>query len=229
MSGETPLVSIIVPVYNEEELVEEVLQRLGKLREKLNAEIIVIDDGSTDNSVQKIREFSWAKLICHKKNLGKGKAIATGVTCSKGQIIIIQDADMEYPPEDIPKIIKPIIEGRADVVYGSRFLGRNEGMSFSHRLGNKILSLAASLLYRIKITDIMTGHKAFLRNFITPSDFKECGFGIEIEVTAKLLRQKLRFLEIPISYSYRRKGCSKISYKDGIKCLLKIFISRFTY
>jgi len=223
------LVSIIVPVYNEEEVIEEVLQRLEKLTETLNAEVIVVDDGSTDGSVRKVRKFPWVKLVRHKNNLGKGKAIATGMAHSRGQIIIIQDADMEYPPREIPKIIKPIIEGRADVVYGSRFLGRNEGMSFSHRLGNKILSLAASLLYGTRITDVMTGHKAFLRNFMHSPNFKEYGFEIEIELTAKLLRRKPNFLEIPVSYSYRRKGFSKISYKDGIKCLLKIFTSKLAY
>jgi len=220
------LVSIIVPVYNEEELVEEVLQRLGKLREKLNAEIIVIDDGSTDHSFQKIQKFPWVKLIRHERNMGKGKAIAAGMAHSKGEIIIIQDADMEYPPEEIPKIVAPIVEGKADVVYGSRFLGRNKGMSFSHKLGNKILSLTASFLYRTRITDIMTGHKAFSRAAVNSIQLSKEGFEIEVEVTAKLLKRKFQLIEIPIHYTYRQKGCSKITPLHGIRSLLTLFKSK---
>ncbi|GAH88332.1 unnamed protein product, partial [marine sediment metagenome] len=160
------LLSIIIPVYNEEQTIIIVLEEIEKLNRNLDREIIVVDDGSTDQTFKIAKKCHSAKIIRHKNNKGKGAAIRTGIQHTNGDIIILQDADLEYFPMDIPKIIKPIIEERADVVFGSRFLGRFDGMSFSHLLGNKVLTLITKILFRAPLTDIETGYKAFKREVI---------------------------------------------------------------
>lgn len=221
------LVSVIVPFYNEEENLGEVLERLEKLQETLSLEIIAVDDGSTDDSVKIAKEFQFVRLIRHGGNFGKGKAIATGLAHSEGEIIVIQDADCEYAPEEIPKLVKPIIEGQSDIVFGSRFMRENSGMSLSHMFGNKILSLVASFLYSARITDVMTGHKSFSRKAINSIDLSERGFEVEVELTGKLLAQHWKFKEVPITYRKRQQGKSKIKYRDGLTCLLKLTYVRF--
>jgi len=221
---ENPLVSIVVPLYNEEETVGDVLSRLGQLT-KIRKEILVVDDGSKDNSLAVSKQFPFVTILHHNENRGKGAALKTGFVNGKGDIFVVQDADLEYSPEEIQKIVYPIIEGKADVVYGSRFLGKCVGMSFLHRLGNLILSEVVSLVFSRRITDVMTGHKAFSRNALRSFIIEENGFEVEIEITAKLLGQKkLRFMEIPISYTYRRKGHSKIGFRHGLTCLIKLLI-----
>ena len=222
-----PLVSVIVPVYNEEKTLHEVLSRLERLVERLNLEIIVVDDGSTDGTERIARSFQLVTLVSHGRNLGKGAAIATGLRRSRGKVIVVQDADLEYRPEEIPRIVQPILEHAGDVVYGSRFLGECEGMSGSHRIGNLILSLSASVLFQRRITDVMTGHKAFRRGAIEPLSLDEQGFAIEVELTGKLARNGCKFVEVPIRYRYRRKGLSKITFKDGFACLFTMLRSRF--
>jgi len=222
-------ISIIVPVYNEESSIGTVLFRLSKVCRRLpSSEIIVVDDGSTDRTSEKVAPFNPVRLIRHEKNRGKGAAISTGLKNSKGDIIVIQDADMEYPPEDIPRLLEPILAGRAEVVFGSRFKGECLGMSFSHFVGNKILSFATSLLYGVFVSDVMTGHKAFTRRAIESCKLIERGFAVETEIASKSLKNGCRFTEVPIRYSYRRRDASKICYLDGFKALWKLVSGRLS-
>jgi glycosyltransferase involved in cell wall biosynthesis len=219
-----PDVSIVIPAYCEEETITEVLQRIIKISWLLgNVEIIVVDDGSTDATAEKVAAFPFIKYVRHKNNLGKGAAIRTGIKNSRGKILVIQDADLEYLPEYIPNLVKPIADGSMDIVYGSRFKGKPDSMSISHYVGNSILSMVARFLYNIKITDIMTGQKAFKRNILDSADLEEDGFEVEIEITCKGFNKNQNFKEVPIPYSYRRHGVSKIAYVDGIKSLVKLF------
>ncbi len=215
-------------MFNEETLIGETLERLLKLRRNLNLEIIVVNDGSTDQSREIVENFKNVHLVNHEKNLGKGKAIVTGIHHSQGGIIVIQDSDLEYSPEDIPRLIFPLLHGKADFVYGSRFLGSIKGMSQSHRVGNMILSLVTRIFFKAVVTDVMTGHKAFSRKILENLELSEFGFGIEVELTAKLLGQKWKLAEIPITYFYRNNGRSKISYIDGLTSLVKLYQLRFS-
>lgn len=225
--GNSPLVSVVVPVFNEEKTIGEVLRGLIVLQKRMPLEIVVVDDGSTDKTVEVIDAFSSVTLIRHLKNMGKGKAISTGLSRIQGQIVVIQDADGEYSPEEIPKIILPILEKQADIVFGSRFLGTNIGMSVSHKLGNIILSLVTRLRYDVKVTDVMTGHKAFSREVIDSIELSANGFEVEIEITKKLLSQRWRLQEVPIFYVRRQYGEAKIRASDGFICLLKLLFGRF--
>lgn len=218
-------VSIIVPAYNEENNIEAVLLRLSKVSKKLPcAEIIVVDDGSTDSTSKKVEQFNPVRLIKHDRNRGKGAAITTGLKNSNGNIFVIQDADMEYLPEDIPYLLEPILTGRADVVFGSRFKGKCIDMSFSHKLGNKILSTLTSLLYGVSVSDVMTGHKVFTREAIGSCELSERSFTVEIEIASRTLNNNLKFVEVPISYCYRKNDVSKISYLDGFKALYTLIL-----
>lgn len=221
-------VSIVVPAYNEEENIAEVLHRLSRVQTEMgNMEIIVIDDGSEDNTAKEVSNFTNVKYVRHSRKMGKGAALNTGFRESNGEIIVIQDADMEYFPEKIPELVAPILKEEVDVVYGTRlFNGSPEGMSFSHYVGNRILSLAAATVYGIKLTDVMTGYKAFSRKILDSVEIESNGFGIEIELTAKSLGNGWKFKEIPLEYRYRQRGASKIRYKDGLQCLLQLFTAR---
>jgi glycosyltransferase involved in cell wall biosynthesis len=222
-------VTILIPCFNEEDTIGEVVTRVKNLKTDFEKEILIVNDGSTDASEQKIRELGNDDicLINHPHNSGKGTAVKTGFENATGQIIVIQDADLEYFPENIPLLVKPILEGKADIVYGSRFLGTIKGMSFRHRIGNMILSIAASLLYNERITDVMTGHKAF--DIRDAKDIQlDCRkFETELELTVRFLKRKKKILEIPIPYEYRRRGKSKISWKDGFTALLWLLKSKF--
>jgi glycosyltransferase involved in cell wall biosynthesis len=223
-----PVVSIVVPAYEEERTISKVISELLQLKKIIpSMEIIVVDDGSTDNTGLLASKFSSVKLIKHEKNRGKGAALQTGFKAAKGKVIIIQDADMEYFPREIPNIIRPILSGKADVVFGSRFRRKPYGMSLSHFLGNVILSLVASVMYAEGITDIMTGFKAFSNKVLESVDIKQKGFLVEVELTSQVLRNGWRFQEIPIDYTYRHEGVSKITSRDGIKSLLLLFSQIF--
>ncbi|MEM1658195.1 MAG: glycosyltransferase family 2 protein [Candidatus Jordarchaeales archaeon] len=212
-------VSIIIPCFNEEGTISEVIERVKKVDLGLEKEIVVVDDGSTDSSFEKASRHGDVKVIRHERNMGKGAAVKTGIAHSTGSIIVIQDADLEYLPEDIPGLLAPIIRGEADAVYGSRFTGNIEGMSLSHRFGNRVLSWATRVLFRAKITDMMTGYKVFKREVVDGLKLRARRFEFEPEVTAKLLKRGVRIVEVPIRYSVRKIGEAKIKWKDGLICL----------
>lgn len=222
------VLSIIVPVYDEEATISATLDALLRLESSFSSmEIIVVDDGSQDKTLDKLKEFPSVNCVRHEINMGKGAAIKTGLKNAVGDIIVIQDADLEYDPSYIPYLVQPIISGEADVVYGSRFLGKPNGMSRSHHIGNAILSRVMSILYNVEISDVMTGHKAFIRKVFDSISLEEKGFSVEIELTSKVLRGGWKLTEIPISYSYRSHGKAKIRYLDGFSSLLKILSYRF--
>jgi len=222
-----PAISIIVPVYNEEASISSVLKLLLEVNWASNTvEIIIVDDGSTDGTANEVAAFvalPFIKVVQHAQNMGKGAALKTGFKRAIGTVIVVQDADMEYLPGCIPDLVKPILENKADIVFGSRFKGNCKGMSLSHYIGNKILSLTARILYEAPITDIMTGSKAFRRSVIEGVDLKERGFGVEVELTSKSLQMNSRYFEIPIEYNHRTAGESKIRPSDGFKSLFQLF------
>ena len=219
--------SIIVPCYNERETLGEVLQRLMKLQLLCEVEVIVVDDGSTDGSAKVVEKFPKVQLIRHEVNKGKGAALKTGIEKSSGDFILIQDADLEYFPEDIPKLIDPILSDKADVVLGSRFLGKPEGMSRSHLFANKLLSCATRILFNSKITDVMTGYKVFPRKAFEGISIISRSFDIETELVGNFLKLGLRVVEVPIQYRYRRSGKSKIMWKHGFASLWTLLRIRF--
>jgi glycosyltransferase involved in cell wall biosynthesis len=222
------LVSVVIPFYNEGDNVCQLLENLALLREKLNLEIIFVDDGSTDRTQSRIKGKPYVRLISHLKNYGKGAAIRTGLRHCTGEILVIQDADLEYPVENIPKIIEPIVQNRADVVFGSRFLGRKQGMKPLHVIGNKALSLTTSLLFGVWISDVMTGHKAFKMSAFKMLKLEQNGFCIEVEIAAKLLISHFGIFNEPISYRVRQHGKSKITLRHGIECLARLLAERLS-
>lgn len=222
--------SIVIPAYNEEETIGKVISELFLLKEEIpSMEIIVVDDGSSDKTVSIVSNFPSVRLIKHHRNMGKGAALKTGFRLANGRVVVIQDADMEYHPNELTHIVKPILHGNADVVYGTRFKHKPSGMSFTHFMGNIILSKASSLLYRKNITDVMTGYKAFSSEVLKLVELKENGFAVEVELTAQVLQNGCRFREVPIEYIYRPHGVSKIQISDGIKSLIQIIVFTFGF
>lgn len=211
--------SILVPVYNEQATIKSVINSLKKLKlDNISKEIIVIDDGSKDKTPKILLEESGKsiKIITHKKNKGKGAAIQTGLSKSTGDIIVIQDADLEYNPKDIPFLIKPILKKQYKVVYGTRlranpvFFGENKTPLLLHFFGNKFLSLLTTILYGSVITDMETGHKVFSRQALSGIVLKSKSFDMEPEITAKILKRGIKILELDIETNPR-------SYKEGKK------------
>lgn len=232
--------SVIIPVFNEEKTIAEVIARVNGLNLSVCKEIIVVDDGSTDTTASKIKkEFSKVsniKFIRHEKNQGKGAAVTTGIKNSTGDYIIIQDADLEYNPIDIPRLIKPIMEKTAEVVYGTRLkrwpnLKRDErNLRFLvHYLGNKFLSLITSVLYHKWVTDMETCYKVFPKNVAEKLNLKSRGFDFEPELTSKLLKMKYKIIEIPISTKPRgyKEGKKLNTLRDGFKALKTLIKYRF--
>ncbi|MBS7288576.1 MAG: glycosyltransferase family 2 protein [Candidatus Freyarchaeota archaeon] len=208
-----------MPCFNEEGTISEVIERVKRVDLGLEKEIVVVDDGSTDSSFEKASSHSGVVVVRHERNMGKGAAVKTGIAHSTGDIVVIQDADLEYLPEDIPGLLAPLLRGEADVVYGSRFIGSIEEMSLSHRLGNRVLSWTTRLFFGSKITDMMTGYKAFKREAVEGLELRARRFEFEPEVTAKLLKRGAKIVEVPIKYSVRKSGEAKIRWRDGLTCL----------
>jgi len=211
--------SIIIPVFNEEKTVSEIIKKVEELSLPVEKEIIVVNDGSKDNTVGVLKElkgkFNFV-LIGHEKNQGKGAAIRTGLERATGDFVIVQDADLEYDPGDYRKIIEPLLNGKADVVYGSRILGKNRGSSFSFFWGGKILTFLSNLLYGLGITDESTCYKAFKRDLLNSLNLESKGFEFCPEVTAKIGRKGIKIYEVPISYHARStKEGKKIKSKAG--------------
>lgn len=219
--------TIIIPCYNEEDTIAEVIQRVKDVSIPIEKEILIINDGSTDKTPEILSKIKGVRVITHATNQGKGVAIQTGIKNATGNIVIIQDADLEYSPENIPSLIKPIIDGKADVVLGSRFLGQHKGMTKSHFVGNKILTYTARVLYGHKLTDVMTGYKVFRKEVLESLELKSKEFEIETELVAKVLKKNYRIVEVPISYGYRKKGESKIGWKHGFISLQTLLKLRF--
>jgi glycosyltransferase involved in cell wall biosynthesis len=214
-------VSIIIPVFNEKETISEAIDSVTDAKvNHLNKEIIIVDDGSTDGSRDVLKNIRGEniKIFYHQKNQGKGMALRTGFKQVTGQIIITQDADLEYSPRDYQDLIAPILDGKADIVFGSRFLGAkpHRVLYFWHYMGNKIISLLCDIFTNLNLSDIETGYKAFRREVLEQIKLKEKGFGFEPEFTIKAARKKFRFYEIGISYTGRTytQG-KKIKARDG--------------
>ena len=222
--------SVVIPVYDEEKTISRVIEKLVKIPHLL--EIIVVDDCSKDRTgtiVQRLSEtYSVIKYIRHEINQGKTAALRNGFAMTKGEIVIVQDADLEYDPQDIPEVIAPIIEGFADVVYGSRFMVRRAArvLYFYHYLANKGLTFFSNMLTNLNITDVETCYKAFRGDIIRNLIITSSGFGFEIEVTAKVAKLNCAFYEVPISYYGRTyEEGKKITYRDGFSALF--YIVRF--
>lgn len=218
--------SVIIPVYNEINCIENVISRVKKV--KVDKEIIVVDDCSTDGTREILEKIEGITLLLHDRNRGKGAAVRTALKKVSGDIIIIQDADLEYPPEQYPEVIKPIIDGYADVVFGSRFLGLHRVFYFWHYMGNRFLTLLTNFLYDTILTDMETGVKAFRKEVFDKIEIKSNGFDFEPEVTAKVLKKGFRLYEMPITYYGRgyEEG-KKTTWKDAIPAIWAIVKYRF--
>lgn len=220
--------SIIMPAFNEEKTIVKVLHSLLKEVPDIG-EIIVVDDGSTDRTAQLAEslthQYPQIKVLRQPKNGGKTAALRAGFAASTGDIVLVQDADMEYDPEDIPQLISPITQGLADVVYGSRFMIRRASrvLYFRHFLANQFLTFLSNLLTDLNLSDVETGYKAFRGEIIRNMFIETRGFGFEIEVTAKIAKLKCRVYEVPISYHGRTyEEGKKIGYKDGLDAIYYI-------
>jgi len=225
-----PLLTVVMPVYNELATVEEVIRRVLAL--SLRVQLVVVDDCSTDGTgdlLARLRDELGFALVRQPKNQGKGAALRTGFTHVSGDLVVIQDADLEYSPEELPALIELICEGRADVVYGSRFLGRHRVFLFTHYLGNRLLTTLTNVLYNTMLTDMETCYKVMRAEVLRSMTLQSNGFGIEPELTAKIFKRHLRVYEVPISYDGRGydEG-KKIGWRDGVVAVWVLLKYRFT-
>jgi len=227
-------ITIIVPCFNEVNTIDKIINKIEELKiEKY--ELIIVDDKSNDGSTERIKKISSEmkniKTVFHEKNSGKGSAIKSGLKISEGDIILIQDADLEYDPNDYEKLFEPFLKLDADVVFGSRFIGGNRPRRlhfFWHSVANKFLTLLTNFFTNLNMTDMETGYKLFKKKYLSAEMLKERSFGIEPEITIKLAKQKIKFFEVPVSYNGRGylEG-KKITIKDGfvaLYCILKYSI-----
>jgi len=221
--------SVIMPVFNEESTIEKIIDRVKRVN--IDKQIIVVDDGSTDRTrgILENRLDSSIKVLYHKRNQGKGRAIRTAIPYIEGKVTVIQDGDLEYDPEDYQRLLQPILEGKDKVVYGSRFLKYNKPIYLHFVLGNKFLTWLINILYHSKLTDSYTCYKAFDSNVLRSLTLETERFEFEAEVTVKLLKKGYRVREVPISYSPRtlREG-KKIGWKDAFLGILTIIKYRFS-
>lgn len=221
------LLSIIIPVYNEPKTVAEIIRQVKTVK-GFDKEIIVVDDGSTDETSRVIKDIKDITVIKHKVNQGKGSAIRTGIAIAAGDYLLVQDADLEYDPQDIPAMLDPIRRGKAEVVYGSRFTGQRRNMFFWHWIGNQFLTLITNILYNTTLSDMETCYKLMPTTLAKSLNLKAKHFEFEPEVTAKILKKGIRIWEVPISYAGREyhQG-KKISAKDAIPALFTLIKYRF--
>ena len=221
--------SVIIPVYNEEESIAEIIRRVQAT--PYEKEIIVVDDASEDGTQAELAKIDEpnVRVFRHEVNQGKGAALRTGFAQVKGDVVIIQDADLEYNPKDYANLLEPILDGRADVVYGSRFLGGpHRVLFFWHRVGNALLTLLSNILTNLDLTDMETCYKVFRADVLKRIKIRSNRFGVEPELTAKLSKLGLRIYETPISYSGRDYSQGKkITWKDGLAALWHIIRYRF--
>jgi glycosyltransferase involved in cell wall biosynthesis len=223
------LLSVVMPVYNERTTIDEIVRRV--LAVPLRIELIVVDDGSTDGTSDILdglqRELKFTLL--RQANAGKGAALRRGFAAVTGDLVVVQDADLEYFPEEYPQLIELICDGKADVVYGSRFLGRHRAFMFAHYIGNKFLTLATNILYNTMLTDMETCYKAMRTDVIRSMTLKSDGFGIEPELTAKIFKRGYRVYEVPINYAGRNYDQGKkITWTAGFGALWVLLKYRFT-
>lgn len=220
--------SIIMPVFNERHTIKEIIEKVKSV--DIDKQIIIVDDCSDDGTKEILKTLGDddIEVIYHNKNKGKGAAVRTGLSHAIGDIVIIQDADLEYDPRDYKVLIRPIIEGRGDVVYGSRFLGEHRVFLFWHYLGNKFLTYITNFLYNTMLSDMETCYKAFRTEVIKSIKIRSNGFNIEPEITAKVFKKKYRVYEVPITYSGRgyEEG-KKITWRDGFVALYTLIKFRF--
>ena len=222
--------SVVVPVYNERTTVVEILRRMRQVDLPVDLEIVVVDDGSNDGTEKVLGalEDSTVRVIHHTSNRGKGAAIRTGLEHARGDLLLIQDADLEYDPDDWPRLLAPLLKGKAQVVYGSRFTGERRNLLFWHWVGNRFLSLVTNVLYNTTLSDMETCYKLFDRRVLDGITIKSDRFEFEPEITAKLLRRGYHIYEVPISYSGRdRDEGKKITWMDGFSALATLVKYRF--
>lgn len=230
VNGDKIKVSIVIPCYNESDTIELIVDAVLNATDFLDQkEIIIVDDKSTDGTAEILREKVLPKvsrILFHERNEGKGAALRTGFENVSGDVVLIQDADLEYDPRDYSKLIAPIINNQADVVYGSRFLGGDvhRVVSFWHMMGNRLLTLLSNTFTGIHLTDMETCYKAFKKEILDQIKIEEDRFGFEPEITAKIAKLKCRIYEVGITYSGRgHKEGKKIGWKDGIRAVYAIF------
>jgi glycosyltransferase involved in cell wall biosynthesis len=223
--------SVVIPVYNEKKTIEEIIRRVQAVKIGLEKEIIIVDDCSQDGTRQILEKIdsSDVKICFHSQNMGKGGALQTGFSRATGDIILIQDADLEYNPAEYPKLLEPILDGRADVVYGSRFLGGpHRVLFFWHYMGNKFLTTLSNMIANLNLTDMETCYKAFKKDLLSKIKLRSKRFGFEPEITVKFAKLKCKIYEVPISHSGRdySEG-KKIGWKDGIAAIYHILRYKF--
>jgi glycosyltransferase involved in cell wall biosynthesis len=225
-----PLLSVVMPVFNERATISEIIARV--LAVPIRTELIVIDDGSTDGTREILADLARErpfKLVLQPSNRGKGAALRRGFQEVTGDLVVIQDGDLEYSPEELPDLIELICQGRADVVYGSRFLGRHRVFLFTHYLGNRLLTLITNVLYNTMLTDMETCYKVMRTDVLRSMTLKSDSFDVEPELTAKIFKRHYRVYEVPITYDGRgyEEG-KKITWRDGIVALWVLLKYRFT-
>lgn len=224
--------SVVVPVYNEKNTIEEILARIEAVSE-LDKEIIIVDDASTDGTVEILKKLEGIKphikFVYKDKNRGKGHTLKIGFQHSSGEYVIVQDADLEYDPTEYKKLLRALEEEKVDVVYGSRFSGNYEDMSSLHYFGNKLLTMVTNLLFGVLLTDMETCYKLMPGDFVRKLNIKSERFDFEPEITAKILKAGLRIKEVPITYKGRsHDDGKKITWKDGIGAIATLIKFRFT-